>query len=90
MYRKGDLAFVDPPCDTFDEVSGQCDTYEDGHKHFATDARDDNYEGVRSPCAYLPHSCDEWVIGDSESIRMLIADLENALLTNCGLAPKSD
>ena len=28
---------------------------------------------------YLPHSCEEWVIGGPEEIRILIRDLENAL-----------
>jgi len=28
---------------------------------------------------YLPHSCDEWVIGTEEEARRLIADLEELL-----------
>lgn len=28
---------------------------------------------------YLPHSCNEWVIGGPEEIKILIADLEKAL-----------
>jgi hypothetical protein len=34
--------------------------------------------------AFLPHSCDAWVIGGPDQIRALIADLESALQT---LAP---
>ena len=37
-------------------------------------------EGVR-PCVFLPHSCEEWVIGGPEQIRALIHDLEAALVT---------
>lgn len=34
-----------------------------------------------SRIAYLPHSCDEWVIGGPEEIRQMIADLQEALAT---------
>jgi len=27
------------------------------------------------PCAYLPHSCDQWVIGGPEELRLMIAEL---------------
>lgn len=30
--------------------------------------------------AYLPHSCDEWVIGGKEEIANLMTDLENILV----------
>lgn len=33
------------------------------------------------PTAFLPHSCDEWIIGGKEEIRCLIADLQAALET---------
>lgn len=29
--------------------------------------------------AYLPHSCDEWVIGNKEAVEVLIADLQEIL-----------
>ena len=29
--------------------------------------------------AYLPHSCDEWVIGGSEQIKDMLSDLQEAL-----------
>jgi hypothetical protein len=36
---------------------------------------------VRSwPVVQLPHSCNEWVIGGPAEIRLLIADLEAALV----------
>lgn len=30
--------------------------------------------------AYLPHSCDAWVIGKRENVEMLIEDLKDLLL----------
>lgn len=36
-------------------------------------------DGTEYPVAYLPHSCDEWVIGGPAAVRALIADLEAAL-----------
>ncbi len=37
----------------------------------------ENYDYVTG--AYLPHSCNEWVIGDKDAIRALIADLQKLL-----------
>lgn len=42
-----------------------------------TDTQTEHYDSVFG--AYLPHSCDEWVIGGPEQIRMLIMDLQEAL-----------
>jgi hypothetical protein len=33
-----------------------------------------------TPWIHLPHQCDEWVIGDSNDARALIADLEKAIV----------
>jgi len=46
------------------------------------DAREDyatphKYEG--KDVAQLPHSCDEWIIGQKEEIEAMIADLQEAL-----------
>ena len=30
-------------------------------------------------CAFLPHSCDEWVIGGPNEVKQLIADLQYIL-----------
>lgn len=30
-------------------------------------------------CAELPHSCDEWVIGDAEDVANMIEDLDNIM-----------
>ncbi len=49
----------------------------------STDAREDNGyddEGApKPPCVYLPHSCDEWVVGGPDNVRAMIADLQAAL-----------
>ncbi len=36
-----------------------------------------NYEDITG--AYLPHSCESWVIGDVDHIRMMIEDLQEIL-----------
>lgn len=36
-------------------------------------------EEAPPPCAYLPHSCDEWVIGGPEQIKAMIEDLTELL-----------
>lgn len=40
------------------------------------DSRTDNYDVARCPVVYLPHSCDQWVIGGAEEVRAMIADLQ--------------
>ena len=37
----------------------------------------DNFDTIKG--VYLPHACDEWVIGGPEQIKALIADLQAAL-----------
>lgn len=84
MYQKGDLKLLDPPCndehykewkDTRYGHSGRsCENYD--HKHSVGDDRSFNQKAdCIPPCAYLPHSCDEWVIGDVEQVQALIDDL---------------
>lgn len=34
---------------------------------------------TNEPTAYLPHSCDEWVIGSKENVEGMIADLQAVL-----------
>jgi len=86
MYQKGDLKLLDPPCDDeyYEEweeggYSGRsCENYD--HTHSIRDARMYKQKAACiSPCAYLPHSCDEWVIGGVEQIKTLIEDLQGAL-----------
>jgi hypothetical protein len=43
-----------------------------------TDSRDG--DSVPTPFVRLPHSCDHWVIGGATEVRMMIADLEAALV----------
>lgn len=35
---------------------------------------------ISTVCAELPHSCDEWVIGDSEDVENMITDLKAILV----------
>lgn len=32
--------------------------------------------------AYLPHSCDQWIIGGPEEVKLLIEDLQEILKNN--------
>lgn len=66
-YKSGELQLVGsaPELDEF------------GDRREVMDSRGD-YENLRNG-VYLPHSCDEWVIGGPEQIRALMADLATAL-----------
>ena len=86
MYQKGDLKLLDPPCNEDYEVHEEdgytwwtmCNNYD--HKHSVPDFRSKERGDHMPPCVYLPHSCDEWVIGGQEEIEALIGDLKEALL----------
>lgn len=72
MYRKGELQVTVPPCaEMLADLDGEC--FSDKHEHSIRDARgrDENPTGT----AFLPHSCDAWVIGGKEQIKDLIDDL---------------
>jgi hypothetical protein len=70
MYAKGDLQMTTPPCETWDgDWCGPDDFLI--HKH--------RIDEFAHPAIYLPHECDEWVIGGPEQVRVLIADLQEAL-----------
>jgi len=77
MYDKGDLQITQPPCAP--QLKGEmCNRYStDMHFHQILDSREDAY--IVHPCAFLPHSCDEWVIGGPQRIQALIDDLTAAL-----------
>jgi hypothetical protein len=75
MYRKGKLRIVTPPCETADE-DGHCD-HTGVHFHSVHDSASGT-EGTAGT-VFLPHSCDEWVIGGRAEIEALIADLQEAL-----------
>lgn len=77
MYTPGLLKITNPPCETCDEEL-YCDgAYTEGHIHKVYDNR--GRQERRSRTAYLPHSCDLWVIGGAEQVRQLIADLQAVL-----------
>ncbi len=80
MYEKGLLQITTPPCPSMDE-EGLCgEQYEDGHTHWVSDARENDYDfHSYKPTAYLPHSCDNWVIGGPEQVKALIEDLTEML-----------
>lgn len=77
MYSKGDLKVTDPPCASMDE-DGYCNEYDmakaEVHVHAVMDSRG-GYTKDLEPTAYLPHSCDEWVIGGLPEIEAMITDL---------------
>lgn len=82
MYGKGDLKRLIPVLPSCNIEHGMCDDYDGStHMHEMTDARTFFDEHLTSPCAYLTHSCQEWVIGGPEAIKNMIADLQNALKT---------
>ncbi len=79
MYEPGDIKILDPACPSTDE-DGYCEetwTLENNHNHTLRDSRSDckNWRNA----AYLPHSCDEWIIGGEEEIKAMIRDLQEAL-----------
>jgi len=79
VYKKGDLKITDPPCEEWMGDEWGCDYWgNDGHTHSVRDSREssEQIKGV----AYLPHSCDEWVIGGKEEIKALMWDLRLALI----------
>lgn len=75
MYKAGDIN-ISPNCPKAED--GDCNLgFESDHYH-PYDANGDYvplFGGV-----YLNHSCDSWVIGGPEQIRLLIKDLQNALI----------
>jgi hypothetical protein len=85
MYEKGLLKTTTPRCEETDE-SGHCNQseYDVGHRHRVSDSRSFEpgsgvYKELGPGTAYLPHSCNEWVIGGPDHIRALIEDLQSAL-----------
>jgi hypothetical protein len=84
-YTKGMLRVHD--CEHADERPC-CDGWEKSGGREAGDPLCDLHGiSVEHSEAFLPHSCDEWIIGDEAAVRTLIADLELALL-RMGTAPE--
>lgn len=79
MYKPGDLCYApkcppDLPC------------REDGvpdHEHPRDARKPYTKAGQSNPMlhnvAYLPHSCQEWVIGGADEIKLMIIDLKKML-----------
>jgi len=69
----GELKWTTPKkseeCSDFTCWEGDCE-----EKHTVRDSRGD-YSDL-TDVVYLPHACDEWVIGGPEQVRKLITDLE--------------
>ena len=82
MYAHGELGIAAGPVGCDVDKDGFCDNF--AHDHPA-DARADY--APSSGVVFLPHSCDEWVIGGPEQIRALIHDLNAALVTLGGAKP---
>lgn len=69
MYRKGELCVTIPPCaEMVADSERLCYSDEHAHSIFGDPA-------APVPTAFLPHSCDEWVIGGREQIKDLVDDL---------------
>jgi hypothetical protein len=80
MYKEGDVKLTTKPCKEYIE-EGYCDHYLN-EAHAVYDSR--NGGDKIANVAYLPHSCDEWVIGGMDEIDKLIHDLETAKATMLG------
>ncbi len=74
MYKQGQLHLAVTDCH---DSEGDCENYDSGHDCVPRDARNDYVRSV--PVAWLPHSCDAWVVGGPAEIRALISDLTAAL-----------
>lgn len=77
MYRKGDLKLTLQPCEhkTCNDLS--CFEDPSGLRKILPDSRQD---GAQMVGAFLPHSCQEWVIGGINELDALIDDAQAAIL----------
>ena len=73
MYEKGQLEITE-------RCSGETEHYGNSHLHASTHYHVYGHFAVFPyPVVYLPHSCDEWIIGGPEQIQALIDDLTAVL-----------
>ena len=88
MYQKGDLKMLVPLCDEAliagKGFSDGCSGGNDAHLHEIHDNRTEhsfspNHFYFKENIVYLPHSCNEWVIGGAEQIELMITDLQEML-----------
>lgn len=73
MYKPGELQIA-PDCRRDSVARRDVDNDLDDGLCYEHSHPEDLYGGV-----FLPHSCDQWVIGGPDAIRALIRDLETAL-----------
>jgi adenosine/AMP kinase len=74
MYKQGEVKLTIPMCEAGEDCEEQY--YDDDHKH---KIGNETERAIGAGVAFLPHSCDEWVIGSSEQIKDLINDLMRTL-----------
>lgn len=60
-------------------VTEECEDYRDGKFCDHDPEHERRPPGVSLPVVFLPHSCNEWVIGGATEVRALIDDLKVAL-----------
>jgi hypothetical protein len=78
-YRKGDLQMTVPQISDDCDERGTCWTCEErGLEGVTHGVRDSRGGRETAEGAYLPHACEEWVIGGPREIDALIRDLEAA------------
>ena len=71
MYKQGDVKLLDPPCPTTEE-DGWCGN--DQHIHALDNEWGETFM-VGTQCAYLDHTCEDWIIGGPDEVRTMIDDL---------------
>lgn len=83
MYKKGELVIVPIDCKwDSDWHYSEENHFGDppGHSHPWIDEDGMSPSKPMKGGVYLPHNCDEWVIGGAEEIRSLIQDLSDAYI----------
>lgn len=80
MYKKGLIDITTPKCASYDHNFGICDNEgEPGHVHYTLDDSRDDLNNIKPPCVFLPHSCDEWIVGGIKEVENMIEDLVEVL-----------
>ena len=84
MYRSGDaktsVLEKDVPAYDSDEYVNWMQKNEVAITSDSRESFLDDQNRVKGVVVYLPHSCNEWVIGGKESVAAMIADLQSLLL----------
>lgn len=53
--------------------------YSKGMAKILTEEENSSLISAKTGEVYLPHSCNEWVIGDKDNVKLLIRDLQELL-----------